>query len=759
MSVHTRARSWAAAIIGGSLGVQAALAQTTPPAQSAPDANAPVELAEVVVTAEKRVSSEQKTAISMSVISAADIAQKGIVDLQTLSANDTSINFSAGGSEGGYLTVRGVSSHDVTEIGDPAVPVVVDGFTMIRPYTLTTSLYDLERIEVLRGPQGTLYGRNAIGGLVNVITKRPEKELSVGARVELGNYSTQNATAFLNVPLNDLFQIRISGSWRKHDGYRNNVASNGFPATRGDDEDSRSVRAQLAFTPSEAFQGLLTFQATQIGGVGPVSKYLPFVTNPDLAGHPNDIDHRKPAIGSFRTFPLYGPPYSQSIDDKVTKLQLTYSGLPDGISLTYLGGYSNLQYHHVSVSPTIFSFLGYDLATPSAGYQNEFPKTLNQELRIASDSSGPFVWQTGVYYFEERSTNLRNSAVVNPYAANETTLFLFTFPLVQTRSRAVFGQASYALNSTSKITAGARYSKDDKTREGSYDIPLFGFFGVTDGGNASSNKITWHLGYDWSPTEQNLLYVKAGTGYKPGGFTTCNNYKPETVTAYELGSKNRLFDNRIQINVAGYYELYKDQQVGGLSITCVTGTTIQNAGRSKIYGLEAAVNALVTSADKVDLSLNLLHARFSEFVAAPTLGNPAAASCAATIPAPPFGLNCQLAGNMLTQAPNVTVAAGYDHTWRFGANGDVDFRFEGKYQSKQYFDPFNFGDTEQGGYAIVNAYITFSRANWKLSAYGRNLGDRDYLVDAAEFAGGGADVYRYGFGAPRTYGVSFEASL
>src|SRR5246127_1287078 len=154
-------------------------------------------LAEVVVTAEKRVASEQKTPISMNVISAAEIAQKGISDFASLATNDTSVNFSSNGSEG-YLTVRGISSHDVTEIGDPAVPVVIDGFTTIRSYDLTTSLYDLQRIEVLRGPQGTLYGRNASGGLVNVITQKPTRDFGAGGTAELGNFNTNNFTGYLN---------------------------------------------------------------------------------------------------------------------------------------------------------------------------------------------------------------------------------------------------------------------------------------------------------------------------------------------------------------------------------------------------------------------------------------------------------------------------------------------------------------------------------------------------------------------------------
>jgi iron complex outermembrane receptor protein len=753
-----------AAVVLALWGVQAG-AQTEN--SEAPAAPAEGGLAEVVVTAEKRVESEQKTPISMNVISAAEIAQKGISDFASLATNDTSVNFSSNGSEG-YLTVRGVSSHDTTEIGDPAVPVVIDGFTTIRPYTLTTSLYDLQRIEVLRGPQGTLYGRNAEGGLVNVISQKPTKEFGVGGSAELGNFNTNNFTGYLNLPVFDNLQLRVSGSSRRHDGYRTITAADAVPEYKADDEDSHSLRVQANYTPFDNFDAWFLFQSTQLGGAGYASENLlfnpgPVVTPPCPVYNPTclqDISHDRPNLGDPRRFPLYAQ-LSQNIDDKVYKWQFTYSALPFGTTVTYLGGYDNVQWHHQTPIPTL---LGATIDQPTVFVQNEFPKTTNHELRFTSDTRGPVLWQAGLYYFEERSTNLNSYGQTNPGSETAANLLSFFFPLVDTKSHAAFGQASYVINDENKITAGARYSRDTKSRNGTFNLEAFGIFGLDQAGSSESSKTTFHLGYDWTPTNTNLVYAKFDTGYKPGGFTTCNPYDPETVKSFEVGSKNRFDNNHIQVNVAGFYNKYENQQISALSASCASGTVVVNAGSSKIYGFEGSVDALFTEADKVDLGLTLLHARFDDFLASPTNGTAALGALGAdrVVGSTANGVtvyNDQLSGNMLPQAPNVTLALGYEHTWKVSGDNGFNFRAEAKYQSKQFFDSFNYNDSEQEGYATINAYIGYSTEKWRVNLFGRNLADKVYLVDAAEITTGGAHTYRYGFGAPRTFGIHFEGNL
>jgi iron complex outermembrane recepter protein len=260
------AMGWALATILASTGL--ALAQAVSASDAATDST---ELQEVVVTAQKRAESAQTTPIAITVYNSEELQRKGIVDVASLATSDTSLNFTWGaGGALPYLTMRGISSHDTSEIGDPAVAVATDGFFVNRPYGLLASMYDIQRVEVLRGPQGTLYGRNATGGVVNIITAKPTKDFEASGSLEYGNYNTLNVNGMINMPINDLVQIRAAYSSNKRDGYRAVFTEDGVPPEKGDDEDTHSGRVEVAFYPTEHLYGLFTVQDSQIGGTGDV---------------------------------------------------------------------------------------------------------------------------------------------------------------------------------------------------------------------------------------------------------------------------------------------------------------------------------------------------------------------------------------------------------------------------------------------------------------------------------------------------------
>jgi iron complex outermembrane receptor protein len=735
-------------VSGALLSSKPALAQTAPAGAAA----APSELQEIVVTAEKREQSAQTTPVAITVYGADEIARKGITDIQSLSTNDTSLNFTygAGGAEP-YLTMRGISSHDTSEIGDPAVSVATDGFFVNRPYGLLASLYDIERIEVLRGPQGTLWGRNATGGVVNVVAAKPSDEFEAQGSVETGNYNTLNTTGVLNLPFSSMLQLRAAYDSEKHDGYRTVYTELGDEPNRGDDADSRSARVELAFKPSEHFTGLITVQTTQIGGVGDIAKLISFVPNPAI---PGDILHVIPPLGSPTTWTNYSPTWQQ-IDDKVYKLELDYDALPGGAKLVYLGGYDNTQWHH---SLPLNGFLGMPFDVPDVFLQNEYPKTLNQELRVVSPTGGFFEWQAGLFFFEERSTNLYSHAVLNPGGSNAEELIAFEFPLVEDESKAAYGQGRFNVTDDLHISAGVRYTHDDKERTGVLNLNFADEYGISQFGQTHSSKTTGHVGVEWNATNQSFEYAKVDTGYKAGGFTTCNPYAPETVTAYEVGSKNRLVGNTLQLNGTAFFNDYKNQQITTFvpSSVCVSNSTVQNAGGSHIYGLEGEITALVDPADRVNLNFTYLHARFTDFIAAPGL-----AAAVADCPVATAQGNCQLAGNTLSNSPTWTIALGVEHTWTLPDSLALNGRIEDRYQTKQYFDPFNYASTTEQGYSLANAYLDLSgeasRAKWKVGAWIRNLTNKVYFNNMEEFYTNNDYVYSYG--APRTFGVRVQADV
>ena len=733
-------------------GADQVLAQETPASGNA------AQLEEIVVTAQKRVESAQKTPISMNLYSADELVQKGISDMQSLTAADTSLVFNRNGGQA-VLTLRGISTSNTTEIGNPSVPVAVDGFVSNRAVALDSALYDIERIEVLRGPQGTLYGRSATGGMVNIITRKPQKDFEASANLELGNYNTINTGGALNIPVSDRFQLRAAVSSRRHDGYRvSTFQLPGQTPDRGDDEDSQSGRLSLAFQPTDNFHGLLSYEILKMGGVGPVNETVLFAADPSGNG---DILHTRPNLGDPKAFDIYGMPF-QRITDKVAKWEFGLDSLPGGLTLTYLGGYDKYEWHHATSSFSFFDFAGTGFLPIRPFFQNEAPKTQNHEIRLTSDANQFFSWQAGLYYFKEKN-HLLSNGIQDPNTPNSVTLLEFIYD-VNTTSKAAFGQGSFNFNDQNKLTLGVRYSKDHLDRAGTFALPVFGVPASPNGvGSYDSNKVTWHVGYDWSPTPTNLVYAKVDTGYKPGGFESCGKFNPENVTSTEVGTKNRFNSDRVQLNAAAFYNDYKDQQVTQFTATCPTGSVTTNAGKAKIYGIEADFKALVENVGTFDLGLTYLHATYTEFQAPPPNGNASLVSCAKTVPVldsagVQVGTNCDLEGNVLPNSPKVTLSGGFEHAWPV-AQGDLNFRIEARYTAKQYFQPFNYDDHMQGAYTLANAYVNYKRDNWQVGVFGRNLADKDYLNFAAEQTTGGAHQYTYSWGAPRTYGVRFEISM
>jgi len=227
-----------------SIGAAVAHAENTP-------SDAETGLADVVVTAQRVNEDVQTTPIAISVYNADALRTAGITNLASLTAMAPDISFTT--TEGqSIITIRGISSRDTTEIGDPAVSVNTDGFYMNRPYGLSANLYDIDRIEVVRGPQGTLNGRNSVGGAINIITAKPVDHFAAYTSVQYGNYSDLELQGMVNVPLTDRIQMRTAFLSASHDGYRNNA-----PQQPGDDQDDKSARVELAFQPMDNLTALL----------------------------------------------------------------------------------------------------------------------------------------------------------------------------------------------------------------------------------------------------------------------------------------------------------------------------------------------------------------------------------------------------------------------------------------------------------------------------------------------------------------------
>jgi iron complex outermembrane recepter protein len=690
-------------------------------------------LQEIVVTAQHKEENVQSTPIAMSVYTGDAVKENNIVDISGLSTFAPDVNFSM--SEGSpIVTVRGVSSLDVTENGDPAVAINTDGFYVNRPYGLDASLYDIDRIEVLRGPQGTLNGRNAVGGAINIVTAKPTNTFAAYTSISYGNYNALNIQGMVNLPISDTVQFRAAFLSATHDGYRNNA-----PQPAADDADNKSGRLELAFEPIENFRGLVTVQFTKQGGLGDSLQNIPYIYSSSGA-----LEHNLPPGINPYTFPIATLP-SLSLDDRLTRFNFTYD--LGSVMLTALGGFDHIEWHHASDesstvnNPPVQTFI-----------QNEYPNTFNGELRAASKSDSPFQWQVGSFYFRENSHLVSYSGA--PTADGTYNEFFGFVYATRSRSAAGYAQASYLLTSDLKLTAGVRYTSDFKGETGYYgDLTVGPSSGYAyQAGSTASSKTTYHLALDYNATSKNLLYAKVDTGYKAGGFNFGGApYNPETVTSFEIGSKNRFLDDTLQWNIAAFDENDDAQQVATYAFlpNGLAEQLTENAGKSKIWGVETDLIYNVGYLGTLNATVDYLHARYLDFLSVADPSDPTAHG------------NVQLAGNTPPQAPTLSAQVGLEHHWPAFA-GTVTGRIQSKIQSSSNFSFYNFPDTEQRGYTISDAFLSYapaegsSAAHWKVTAYIKNLENSAVFSTAQEDTY--AFAYTYQWFPPRTYGLRFETS-
>jgi iron complex outermembrane receptor protein len=726
----------AGTILGGAallFAAQSASAQTVA-------ANAPVgTLTEVVVTAEKVEGNVQKTPIAIDVYGGQQLQSQGVHDINGLMNIAPAVNVTGNTGGGTVVTIRGISSRDTTEVGDPAVAISSDGFYVDRSYAIGLTQYDMDRIEVLKGPQGTLYGRNATGGAINIITTKPKKDYEGYVSVEAGNYNTLNTEGAVNVPFGDKVQARASFTTNFHDGYRDNG-----PNGRFDDANARSGRLQLSVQPTDTFRfHVLAQQTTQRSNPGGsfITEYVPdangFVKNTIPTNLPNPKAFVNPAPGHV------------FLTDNAYRWDANFDGLPFG-NLVYLGGYDDLKWDQLTPS-WLYGPINSPPTQTRQYNQTEHPKTWNQELRIASkDPNGRFTYQAGLFYFQDDNALDSFNRQTNGLGV---THFIYN---VKFKSLSEFASFGFKPIESLKLTLGVRNNHDEKTRVGT--IASFSATGVPNpvaSGNAGTraDKVTYHAGADWQWTSRNLVYAKYDTGYKAAGFTDIAPYGPETVTAYEIGTKNRFFDNKLQLNADYFSDDYVGQQVQQI-VSGGGGLKIVNAGKSKIWGVEADI-LTISPIGRLDVNLAYLHARFTDFALVYNAPQVTVVGGVQT-----WGLtgnkNVQLAGNTPPQAPDWTIGVSWSKDFDV-PTGRLTPQVQAKYTSKQNFSFFDRPDDTQKAYAITNFNLVYAPdgAKWEAQLFVRNLADTKAFSNAGENDRNFA--YNYSWVAPRTYGVRFTS--
>jgi iron complex outermembrane receptor protein len=684
----------------------------------------------VVVTANRVRTNAQTTAVAVSVFNGAALADAGVSSVQALQTIDPSINVTSS-TGAAYVAVRGVASTDTTETGDPAVPIARDGFFTNRSFSIASSMYDLERVEVLKGPQGTLFGRNSTGGLINIITAKPREDFGGYLSAEVGNYSAVNLEGAVNVPLSDKVQMRFSALERHHTGYRELTGVN----LRGDDEGNKSARLQLAFQPVAGFDGLVSYQKDRTDAIGDVTKVQPIATITP--------------IGDAMTFPGRAPTATK-LDAERLRWEFSYNRLPWDLTLTYAGGYDSQVYHHETDAT------GPSYPASRQFIQNESPDTRNHEIRIATPQKARFTAQAGYFYFTEK--NVINSGVYNlamdaglptTYANSYGIKFDY---LIKTKTEGLFAQLGWNLTDDLKLTVGGRYSRDEKVRTGQARLVLGAlvspFIGapaiVTPGdGQTKGSKPTYQVGLDWTVTPQNFLYAKYATGYKAGGFNSNGSaaslpYDAETVKSLEFGSKNSFWDRKIKLNAALFYSDYQNYQASQSSDVLSSGGGVFNVGKAKIKGLETELVATVPDVARFDFNMALLDTRFGDGIIVSDGANPP--------------VSHDIGGHDLPNAPKFVLTAGVQRSFDVGSS-ELTARLSAKHSSEFYYSVFNNQDTRSPSYTTANALLTYKHggSDWEVQAFVNNLTDEVVLANAQRNYTGLINTLQ--FQPPRTYGL------
>jgi len=723
-----------AAVIAVILIGSSALAQQV----STPTADATnTELAEIVITSEKRSESIQSSAIAVSVVTQESLSDKGVTDILRL--NDAVPGLATDNSLGQtVLYLRGIGPQINLPQYASAVPFQVDGADLQRE-TMATGLYDLAQLEVLRGPQGTLYGRDAIGGVVNIVTNHPVDRFEGAAELEGGDYGLFRSSGMLNVPLSDVVSSRFAFQTVAHDAYLTNGAGQLI---------AQSGRFELLYDPRENFDFLLTVSGGHEGGntadwIPKTCGYAlpPTIQNPAACG---STPHKYGLINSDN--PWYDNQSTAGNFEQENNIQIAaemnYRFAGD-VTLTFLPEYALARQNQ------------YTLVGPSSIETAVHDQQNSEELRLANSASkeqGSFNWLLGLYHF---LSNNPFEAHINPatsqpydYPITAPTAGYFppipgayvkvSEPQIEQQSYAAFGQVTYSLFDWMRATGGIRFSSDEEKGASEFG-PSFLPLTYTDHDQKNS-RVDWKVGLDMDVSKTSLVYANIQTGYLQGGFSLGGNFSPETLLAISVGSKNRFLENRLEVNAEAFYYDYSDYQLSFNNPTSGL-QTILNANKAKVYGIDLSSQFRVTSHDKFDATLELLRAYIAEFITPySTYGDPA--NSTVVIPG-----GTSLAGYDLIESPQVSLSIGYEHDWDLPGGGQLAARIDNHYES------WHWGDYElqQADYSPpflktnITLNYTSAKDTWHAGLYVYNL------ENAVTFGQGGAYAGTYIF-PPRTFG-------
>jgi iron complex outermembrane receptor protein len=722
-------------------------------AQATPAASAPSEgsLETIVVTAQKRSENLQNVPISIAAVTAQTIEEAHTVNLEALTGAipDVQIGHFSNTPTSAVFSIRGMSVIDPDPYAGQTVTVVVDGVPLFYNIMSLPDLFDIERIEILRGPQGTLFGANTIGGVVNIITEQPTGEFSGKANASVGNYNRLDANVSLNFPIiSDVLAGKVSLLHHGEDGYVTNIVDG---SSMGNQNDS-DARVYLKWTPNDKFDATLIQEYDQLRDGGPI------VVNGAVPGEaeyvapgtqlPGDALPQYPSPCVPITLPCRAPSTYYSADSSVpdkeyediysTTLTMNFdSEIGKWVSIT---GYKRFRDDNYTDQDGTVEFLDATHRITS-GYQ------ATEEVRDDIHFTSNIELQVGTFLSYDHYLHEQNYEI--QFAAPGFSQI--TLQNESSRSESVFAQTYISLTDKLRFQAGLRGTDEHTMMTAGIEnfispsgIAVFSGAEPIPGGFTAIGKRTWNnvggkTGFDYKWTDDLLTYLYYARGFKSGGFvgrlalpTDIGPYNPEYVDTIELGLKGDWLDRRLRTNVAIFYNKYHDLQLAEIYFVknstgqTVNGNSIVNAAQAKTQGVEFEVTAVPTDALKINASLARLYAKYTNFpYANPDNG----------------GKVEDLDGYDLQDAPHWTASGGVRYSIPAGP-GKAVVGVQDRYTS-QFYD-YNLDDSPRSTVQSTN-YIDGTLDwdppgnRWGAGLWVRNIADRHYI----------ASVYD----APRTFGL------
>ncbi len=744
---------WKAALLAGAAWSACA---TFAVAQDAPTDEAEVDA--IVVTARRTEETLQSVPGAVSAFNGAALERLQATDVTALQGAVPNVNLAQGrgSSNSTNIFIRGVGQPDALQTFDPAVGVYVDDVYYSRIRGTQFDLFDLERVEVLRGPQGTLYGKNTIGGALKVVSRKPGDEFRGGLSAAYGSYNQMELKGAVSGPVSETLSLGVSGLMSRRDGFVEDPVT----GAEYNDKNTWAVRGQARWKPADGVTVDLSADYAKDDAAMTVGQ--PTSTLTTILGVPLVTVAATPPVFDFKTRTTAGLPNSTKLTHYGFSGAVTWD-LTDSLTLKSITAYRNLETDdYVDIDATQLElgdvFVGVDQDQTSQEFQLTYQE-------------GPWTVVGGVYWLQENITS-HQEAYADDFlgAAFGNATFLRTVDDdLETTSKAAYVNASFDLTETLQVTAGLRYTEEEKTYSRSTSTfssnalftanPAFAFKGL----NETWDDLSPMADLRWMPSDNVTVYVRGSKGFKSGGFNgRANNpgeqapYKPETVTSYEGGIKTTWDGGRYLLNLTAFTNDYQDFQarVSGTVVDPGTGLpspelTVINAGSMKTSGFEVEAVARPVPGLMLDAQIGMLNAEYEDFKDARFTGT----AGSRTFQKPAF-------------APKWTARYGGQYTFDLAGSGSLTLGAAARFRSEMALAVDNTAGITtvrlpgmwDDDHWIWDARVVWESADRRYSAglYGQNIGDELYKTDAQEFSSVGGIRTAY-YGAPRTITLRVSA--